>query len=107
MWNYNLIANLIQGKIKLVFSLMLFLTFLIAILNNFPLDPKTGTTIFLSMLQCYNWDYIPFNVTIHIYTCQRIHKAHSINPGLEHNLHSVDHIYKIPWAKNHHAQNHG
>jgi len=33
MWNYNFIPNLIQGYIKLGFSLMLFLTFIFAIFN--------------------------------------------------------------------------
>ena len=54
--------------------------------------------------------YTPFSVTTHIYTCRRIHKSQSINPGLEHNHSSLDRIYKIPRAENHvqtHAQNHG
>ena len=32
---------------------------------DFPLDPKTGTTSLIFL-------YIPFNVTIHIYTCLSI-----------------------------------
>ena len=38
---------------------------------DFTLDPKTGTTGLI-------FHYIPFNVTIHIYTCQIIHKPQSI-----------------------------
>ena len=30
--------------------------------RDFPLDPKTGTTIL-------TFHYVPFNVTIHVYTC--------------------------------------
>ena len=33
--------------------------------KNFPLDPKTRTT-------SLTFHYIPFNVTIHIYTCRSI-----------------------------------
>ena len=33
--------------------------------RDFPLDPKTGTTSLI-------FHYVPFNVTIHIYTCRSI-----------------------------------
>ena len=64
--------------------------------KDFPLDPKNMTTRLI-------FHYIPFNVTIHIYTFPSIHKPQSINLGLEHNSSSLDRIYKIPCKENHHA----
>lgn len=62
----------------------------------FPLDTKTETTILI-------FHYVLFNVTTHIYACQNIYKPQFIIPGLEHNRSSLNRIYKIPWAENHHA----
>jgi len=72
--------------------------------RDFPLDLKTGTTRLI-------FHYVPFNVTIHIYTCRSIHKPQPVNPGLEHNCSShncssLDWIYKILWEENHDAQKH-
>ena len=67
--------------------------------RGFPHDPITKTTRLI-------FHYIPFNVKIHIYTCQRIHKPQSIKHGLEDNNSSLDRIYKIQWVENHHSKNH-
>jgi len=60
--------------------------------RDFPLDPKTETTSLI-------FHYVPFNVTIHIYTCRSIqyHGPKSIASN------NVDRkpSHPIPWTENH------
>jgi len=63
--------------------------------RDFPLDPKTGTTSLI-------FHYVPFNVTIHIYTCRSIqyHGPKSIMSNTMDRKPSCP----IPWTENHCVQ---
>jgi len=63
--------------------------------KDFPLDPKTGTTSLI-------FHYVPFNVTIHIYTCRSIqyHGPKSIAS----NTMDEKPSRPIPWTENHRIQ---
>ena len=63
--------------------------------RDFPLDPKTRTTSLI-------FHYVPFNVTIHIYTC-RSTQYHGLK-SITSNTMDRKPSRPIPWTKNHCVQ---